>query len=283
MTTTITKSGLKATISIKGAELISLQDEQNTEFIWEGNPEFWGKHSPVLFPIVGTLKNNSYQYQEKTYHLSRHGFARDMEFSIIEKTENSVTFSLSSSAETLKVFPFEFELQLVYTLENTGLSIQYRVFNNNETEMPFSLGAHPAFALPGNFEDYSLLWTNNDPLYYNLLDKDLLSSVTQTLVLEDRKLALNYKLFENDALVFKTPRSKSVTILQKEKPLLKVTFEDFPSLGIWTKVGAPFICIEPWFGYSDPVDANGNILEKEAIQILESKAQFHAAFQISIL
>jgi galactose mutarotase-like enzyme len=115
--TTLKNNTLTAQIQHLGAELISLKSSQGKEYIWEGNPEFWGKHSPVLFPIVGTLKNNTFHHNEKNYHLSRHGFAREMEFQLIDSTENSATFSIQSSEETLKVYPFEFELHLIYTLE----------------------------------------------------------------------------------------------------------------------------------------------------------------------
>ena len=146
MTTTIKNGNLSAEIKHFGAELISLKTNQNKEYIWEGNPEFWGKHSPILFPIVGTLKDNSFYYNGMEYHLSRHGFARDMEFELIDVTQNSATFSIQSSEETLKVYPFEFELQLIYTLEENNLSIAYKVINKGKSTMPFSIGAHPAFS-----------------------------------------------------------------------------------------------------------------------------------------
>jgi len=132
--------------------LCSLKDNSNKEYIWNGNPIFWGKHSPVLFPIVGTLKDNSYQHDNVQYQLSRHGFAREMEFVLIDKQENSATFSLVASVETKEKYPFDFDLHLIYTLENKSLKIEYKVFNNGKTKMPFSIGAHPAFDLPGNFE-----------------------------------------------------------------------------------------------------------------------------------
>ena len=129
MNITISNNMLTATINSKGAELNSLKI-RNREYIWEGNPEFWGKHSPILFPIVGTLKDNSYTYDNQKFELSRHGFARDHEFKIIESSEDKVIFSLSSSPETLKVYPFEFELQVIYALEENQLKIQYKVINN---------------------------------------------------------------------------------------------------------------------------------------------------------
>lgn len=283
MNTTISNSTLKASIKNAGAELFSLKDNQNKEYIWEGNPDFWGKHSPVLFPIVGTLKNNTYTINKKEYQLPRHGFARDMEFQLTEKTGNSAVFSLESNAETLKKYPFEFELQLIYTLENTTLNIEYVVINKSESKMPFSIGAHPAIALPEKFENYAFKFEKTEPLKYNLLENDLISNKTETLKTTENVVPLNYKLFENDALVFKTLESNSLTILENSKPYVQVEFEDFPSLGIWTKDQAPFVCIEPWFGYSDTADNSGDLFKKEGILILEVDQSFHSKFSIKIV
>lgn len=283
MITIISNSILTAEIKHTGAELCSLKDNLNKEYIWNGNPDFWGKHSPVLFPIVGSLKNNTYQYDNKEFNLSRHGFAREMEFKLIEKQENSATFLLASSEQTLGKYPFDFNLYLIYTLNHKTLKIEYKVFNNGLSKMPFSIGAHPAFNLSGDFESYSLAFEEKDSLNYHLLEDGLISNTTNTLALDQNELHLNYKLFEKDALVFKNIQSKSVTILENSKPFLKVSYPNFPDLGIWTPTNAPFICIEPWFGYSDTVDKSGSLLDKEGIQVLEPKDTFHSAFSIEIL
>lgn len=280
MTTTIANSNLTAQINHSGAELFSLKNNKNKEFIWDGNPIFWGKHSPILFPIVGTLKNNSYRYNNIEYHLSRHGFARDMEFELIDKKENSATFSIQFSKETLKVYPFEFELQIIYTLDKNSLSIQYKVINNSKSQMPFSIGAHPAFALPGNFENYSIEFELDESLEYYLLENDLISKKTKNIAIQNKQVPLSYPLFENDALIFKSLKSNSLTILENSNPILRVNFKDFPNLGIWTKKDAPFLCVEPWFGYSDTEENSGNIFEKEGVQILNSGESFKAKFNI---
>lgn len=283
MNTTISNSTLTASIKHSGAELFSLKDNRNKEYIWEGNPDFWGKHSPILFPIVGTLKNNTYTIEGKEYQLPRHGFARDMEFQLINKTETSATFSLESTEETLKKYPFEFELQLIYTLENTSLNIEYKVINKGEVKMPFSIGAHPAIALPENFKNYALQFEKEEVLKYYLLENDLISDKTKTLQTTNNQVTLNYKLFENDALIFKTLESNSLTILENSKPYIKINFEDFPSLGIWTKDQAPFICIEPWLGYSDTAENSGNLFEKEGILVLNAHKTFNSKFSIKIV
>ena len=283
MTTTISNSNLTAQIKHLGAELFSLKTVQNKEYIWEGNPIFWGKHSPILFPIVGSLKNNSYSYNGKQYHLNRHGFARELEFELIEKSKESATFSLISTIETKKVYPFDFELQICYSLKGNKLNIDYIVSNKNERAIPFAIGAHPAFALPGNFTEYSLEFQQDEILNYHLLEEGLISNTTNQLQLKNKQLDLKYQLFEKDALVFKTLKSKSITILKNANPLLKVNFTDFPNLGIWTVANAPFICIEPWFGYSDTIHSSGNLVEKEGIQLVEANQKVQSNFSIEIL
>ncbi len=283
MTTTISNSNLTAQINHFGAELFSLKSNKNTEYIWEGNPAFWGKHSPVLFPIVGTLKNNYYNYNGIEYHLSRHGFARDMKFELIEKTENNLIFSLISSEETRKVYPFDFELQIIYTLDENSLNIGYKVINNGKSQIPFSIGAHPALALPGNLETYSIEFEKDEPLEYYLLENDLISNKTKKLAAKNKIVPMNYELFENDALIFKSLQSNFLTILENSNPIVRVNFGDFPNLGIWTKKDAPFLCIEPWFGFSDTEENSGNLFEKEGIQILDTNENFKAKFNIEIL
>jgi len=279
----LSNSNLTATINSSGAELISLKNRKDREFIWEGNSDYWDKHSPVLFPIVGSLKKNSYSYNNTIYHLPRHGFAREMEFNIIEKTDDKVVLSLQQSAATLEKYPFQFELQISYTLTNSVLKIGFKVINNNEVSMPFSIGAHPAFALANDFENYELLFEKSENLVVSKLENDLISNSTYKLPLKNISLHLKYPLFENDALIFKTLSSKSVTIAENEIPFLKVHFNDFPSLGIWTKNQAPFICIEPWIGYADTIESNGNLEEKEGIQILSINQTFETNYLIEIL
>ncbi|MEN9909573.1 MAG: hypothetical protein RLZZ540_2722 [Bacteroidota bacterium] len=284
MTTTISNAFITAKINHKGAELVSLKNNNsNQEYIWEGNPAYWGKHSPILFPIVGTLKNNTYKVNNSEYQLPRHGFARDMNFELIDKKEDSVTFSIQSSAETLKVYPFNFELQIHYSLDEKKLNIEYKVINKNQSKLPFSIGAHPAFSLDGNFEEYELKFKIEEALVYNLLENDLISNKTQILDTKDNLVKLNYKLFENDALIFKKLQSRSLTILKNETPLIKVHYQGFPHLGIWTKKDAPFICIEPWYGYSDTDESTGDIFKKEGIQIIEADKIFNSKFTIETI
>lgn len=283
MHTKISNSKLSVQIKSKGAELFSLKNNvTQREFIWEGNSDFWGKHSPVLFPIVGTLKNNTYRFENKEYQLPRHGFARDLEFKIVYQTENEVIFSLSSDENTAKLFPFKFELQMHYTLLDATLKLSYSVKNLDHKTLPFSIGAHPAFALPFEFENYSLQFEHQETLKSCTLENDLLSDKTFEIKLENKNLPLSYSLFANDALIFKTLKSKFITIVETENPILKISFSDFKNLGIWTKPNAKFICIEPWLGYSDTIHSNGNLSEKDGIQIVKENQTFCCSFSIEI-
>lgn len=283
MITTLENSKLTVKIKQLGAELFSITNSEQKEYMWEGDPAIWGKHAPILFPIVGTLKNNTYNYQEQQYHLTRHGFARDMHFEIVQSSKTAVTFSLKANAKTLEIYPFNFELQVSYSLQEASILVDYKVINNGENSMPFAIGAHPAFALGDNFNNYSLVFEKEETLKYFILSDDLVSDQTKVLDSINKKVALDYDLFAHDALIFKTIESKELTIVQKDKPILKVKYAGFPNLGIWTKINAPFICIEPWYGYSDTQTANGNLFEKEGIQKLNANQSFAAQYQIEIL
>lgn len=284
MTSTISNSKLIVRVNHKGAELISLiKIDSQKEYIWEGNPKYWGKHSPILFPIVGTLKKDSYTYKNKSYQLSRHGFARDMNFDLISHNENSALFSLKSNEITKEIFPFDFELQLIYTLNDFELTITYKVINQNSDDIYYSIGGHPAFALPNEFENYSLQFESNTNLISYELVNDLLSDKTKHIELTTNQLPLTYSLFEKDALIFKKLQSNQIQLLENTIPFLNFKFADFPNFGIWTKKNAKFICLEPWIGYSDVWNTNGNLVDKEGIQALESNASKKYTFSIEII
>lgn len=281
MEITIQNQAIKAVIKTKGAELSSLK-KGGKNYIWEINSEFWNKTSPILFPIVGALKNGEYFHEGKVYKLSRHGFARDFEFEVIENSENTVVFSLKSNEETLKVYPFHFELQLSYILEGNKLVVKYEIINRSSEKMYYSIGAHPAFNIDGNFEDFSLIFDDEKDLETYKLEKDLFSGKTEILKLNGNVLPLQYELFEEDALVFKNFATKSLTLAKNNESVLKVSFPDFPFLGIWTKKDAPFICIEPWLGIADNANASGKIEEKEGVQILENNSKKQIAWSVEL-
>jgi galactose mutarotase-like enzyme len=281
MKTTLKNNKYSATILHKGAELVEFKKE-NINYIWTIDEQFWNKTSPVLFPIVGRLKDDSYSINGEEFKMSRHGFARDYEFKVIEKTDKFVVFSLNENEETFQKFPFKFELQLKYELVGNKLTLTYIVVNNSKTIMPFNIGAHPAFSILGNFENFSLLFNNDEKLTSHLLNDDLFSGETFEVETKEKKINLSFDLFAKDALVFKSLNSTEIQILNQNKPYLKINFEGFPYLGIWTKQNAPFLCIEPWQGYADLENATGNIFEKEAIQVLKLNDKFTSSFSIEI-
>ena len=274
---------LTAKIFSKGAELFSLQNNHSSrEYMWEGNPDFWGKHAPVLFPIVGTLKDNQYQYKNNSFSMSRHGFARDLDFEVIETKANAVVLSLKANEKTKSNYPFDFELQICYTLAEKNLKVDYKISNKTDERMPFSIGGHPAFALPETFSSYFLEFEKPEELRSYVLEHDLLSSTTVEIPLQGNVLPLTYTLFEKDALIFKSLNSKKISILEENKPILSFYFDDFANFGIWTKVNAPFICLEPWLGYSDLTSSDGNFENKEAIQFVEANGTFSCSYSIDI-
>ena len=281
METVIDNGILKAVILNKGAELKSLSKGDH-HVIWEVDEAFWNKTSPILFPIVGALKDGHYFYNEKEYHLPRHGFARDQVFEVAECSSDRVVFSFKSNDETLKIYPFQFELKIIYTLIKDKLSIQYQIINLSNSEMLYSIGAHPAFAMDGNIEDYSLEFDNNKTLESHQLENDNFNGEIIQIPLSENRLALNYQLFENDAIVLKNYTTTSLVLLKNSQPKIKVDFQDFPFLGIWTKNNAPFICIEPWLGVADHVKTSGNLKDKEGIKTLEANSVDTLEWSISV-
>ncbi len=282
MIITLSNNKISASINTIGAELIRLEKD-NQNYIWTVNETYWNKTSPILFPIVGRLKNDAYTIADKKYELPRHGFARNFEFQILNQTENSVVFVLESNSETLKNYPFEFKLQLEYELDGNELKMKYSVENRSEVTMPFSIGAHPAFAIEDAFSDYSLQFNEAEEFVSYELENEQFSNSFRKINSENGQINLNYSLFEKDALVFKHLKSNELILLNKNKPVLSVQFEGFPYLGIWTKPNAPFLCIEPWCGLADNVNHNGNIFEKESIQLLEKNCVFQREIIISLL
>lgn len=275
----INNQHLSATFNALGAELTNLQNNERN-FIWTIDEKFWNRTAPILFPIVGQLKNDSYHYNNETYNLPRHGFARNLEFEVNKINDASIIFTLKANNETKKNYPFDFELHIGYFIVDKTLKVTYQVVNKNNFEMPFSIGAHPAFAVPTNFKNYSLAFEKQEILKNYSLVNELLTNNFETITLDNKILALDYPLFEKDALIIKTLQSKKVTILENGKPYLSVAYKDFPSLGIWTKINAPFLCIEPWFGFADNYSTDGNIITKEGIIILQNNDIFNCNYTI---
>ncbi len=277
-------------VAAKGAELQSIYHKQHKlEYLWSGDPAIWGKRSPVLFPIVGELKDKTYIYNGKKYNLSRHGFAREMEFEVTEQTDTSITFSIHSNEQILSIYPFVFAFSVRYTLIENALEITYTVENKSNETMYFSVGGHPAFKIPlvdgTAYEDYQLVFNKKETAGRWPISSEGLIETAPTPLLENESiLSLRKELFSADAIVFKALKSTSVTLKSiKTEHGLKVTFQDFPYLGIWETKGGDFVCIEPWCGIADSVNASGKLEEKEGINTLAPKGKFEATFSIEVI
>jgi galactose mutarotase-like enzyme len=295
---------LKISIHPKGAELQGLYHKgHEVDYLWNGDPAFWGKHSPLLFPIVGTLKDNLYYYQGKAYSLPRHGFARDRVFEAESQSGDSITFLLRSDESTRAVYPFDFELRVIYRLTAEGMSATYRVKNPSDTTsgngqslagpgggqspLYFSVGGHPAFKVPivsgTAYNDYYLEFDKAETAPRWPISKDgLIEREPQPLLRDTRTLPLTKDLFSRDALVFKHLISSGVALRSaRTERGLRMDFPGFPYLGIWAAANADFVCIEPWCGIADPVESDQQLVKKEGINRLEPGGVFEKTWTLA--
>lgn len=256
-----------------GAELTRIfHKDTGLEYLWNADSKFWGRHSPVLFPTVGRLVEDTYLVDGKPYHLGQHGFARDRDFQVVEQTEKSVRFELDADEDSLAVYPYKFKLSIIYTIEKNTVAVSYEVENTDNKRIYFSIGAHPAFNLPltdgTTFEDYYLDFGTEENLETLCLEGPYRSGEIKKVVDEAaRYLPLNYDLFKNDALIFEALKQKEMTIKSDKTPhFVKVSFPEFPFVGVWTaKAGTPFLCIEPWYGIADGAGESVELRDKAEI------------------
>lgn len=276
-----------ATFKSTGAELCSFTDlRTGMEYIWQADQTFWARHSPLLFPIVGKLNEDRYKINNKTYQLPQHGFARDKEFQCIEQDDQRLVFRLESDTTTLEVYPFSFKLDVIYTLQGNRLNIQFQVTNNSEEMMPFSIGAHPAFNCPlvhaADFEEYSLEFQRKENINRLLLNNGLLNEESEPFLQNEKKLNLLREYFQKDAIILKGLKSDWVRLIHKSGlQYIELNFKYFPYLGIWTKPGANFLCIEPWHGIADKEGFKGDITEKEGIIQLNPGKTYEIGYDIT--
>lgn len=280
---------LRISIHPKGAELQSIfHKESQTEYMWNGDPAFWGKHSPLLFPIVGSLKANTYYYKDKAYTLPRHGFGREMVFGVEEQTSGSITFLLRSGEQTRTNFPFDFELRVIYRLMAAGFSTTYQVANPAQEPLYFSVGGHPAFRVPlvpgTGYTDYYMEFDDALTAPRWPISKDgLIETRPEPLLRDARTLPLAKELFARDAVVFKHPASSGIALRSaRTERGLRMDFSGFPFLGIWAAPNADFVCIEPWCGIADSVDSNQQLTKKEGINRLEAGGQFERTWTLTV-
>ncbi len=281
MIVTLENEYLQIELKSFGAELTKVYSKKTKlQYIWHGDPTHWNRHTPILFPIVGRLKSDRYILHNREYELSKHGFARDQIFSIISQTENEVIFELSYTDETLVSFPFKFKLQVIYQLDNTKLSVTYKVGNQGDETMFYTIGAHPALKCPllenTDFSDYYIEFEKEETPKQLLLDPitGFRNNQIKSIAL-GKKLPLSYDLFINDAIIFEGLASKKVSLKsEKHNHGVHLEIPDWNFLAFWTKKeGTPFICFEPWMGITDANNSSLNYTDKLGIMKV-SNGQF---------
>ena len=280
---------IKIIISSSGAELQSIFHKINQiEYLWQADPNFWGKKSPVLFPIVGGLKNNQYYFHGKNYTLNRHGFAREKVFVVIQESSTKIQFILEFNDETTINYPFQFKLIIEYSIIYNQLFCNYSVENLGKNEMYFSIGAHPAFKVPlnesSNFDDWFLEFNKTENAGIYPLTNDGLLEISSTPFLNNtNQLHLTKELFYKDALVFKDLQSNKISLKSTSSKFgLRMQFDDFNYFGIWSAKNADFVCLEPWCGIADSVNATGDISQKEGINNLSANQTFSRTWSIEL-
>lgn len=273
------------TVSVEsfGAEIRSIKDQNGLEYMWQADPTYWKRTSPILFPLVGNYKDKESVYDGKTYTLSQHGFARDMEFDLVDSSKDRIVMRLEENEETLAKYPFKFMLEVEYVLTGKSVSVSWRVSGKDQDIMYFSIGAHPAFncCLKDSYltfakisDESSKAPVNDSITSYILNSEGLITNSTQKYDLDNGKLHLSNELFAGDALVVEDRQATSVSLYEKDKRIVTLDF-DAPLFGLWSPAGkdAPFMCIEPWYGRADGEDFDkklenrkyGNVLRKGEI------------------
>ncbi len=286
-------NGATAIASTFGGELISYKDISGTEYVWTGDKNYWTGHAPVLFPIVGALKNDTILIGEKSYTIAKHGFARKREFKVLEKTDNSIHFILTEDEETLLIYPFKFELHIIHALNEKGFKTEYKVINKSEITMFTCLGGHAGFCCPinkcENFNDYRLYFEKCESITPMFTDE---KSILHKENIKDKILdntdifALDYDDYDNDVLIFNNIVSRKVSVINKyTNKGFEFLFNGFNSLGIWTppKKKAPFICLEPWKGVPAYEDETGRFEDKPDVIKLSKNNSYSASYSMNLI
>lgn len=296
MSITLQNEFLKVEAVEKGAELISIKTvRDDAEYLWTAKSDIWARHAPILFPIIGKIKNNTYRINDNTYNLTQHGFARDMDFKVVENTNDKIIFKLAYDEETLAKYPYKFELMVKYELKDNKIEVSYNVKNVDNQEIYFSIGAHPGFNCPViggdtekeelKFEDYYFEFEKRETVSILPIDENgLLKESSAPFLYDSNIIHLKRELFKKDALIFKNLTSRKVSLKNiKNSRAVTVEFDGFPYLGLWSKPqGAPFVCVEPGFGHADFENFNGDFREKEGVLKLLSNQEFNCKYAIKI-
>lgn len=285
--------GFQAVADSHGGELVSFRDKQGVEYIWSGDPAFWSGRNPLLFPIVGSLKNGTVRFDGKDYKMPRHGFARDQEFAVVEQFADRIVFELRENQSTLARYPYPFKLQVCHQLDENGFSTSFRVENTGSIPMPFCIGAHTAFRCPlqegERFEDYDIVFEQPEEIAMRLLTNEgqLSSSLREPFLSGQDRFALNYELFARvDTVVLENLKSESIHLVHRKNGHgVRMDFKGFPMLAFWTKgvEKAPFICLEPWHGCAAVEDETGEFIDKPYCIILQPGEVKTLDYKVAVL
>ncbi|MBO9574564.1 MAG: aldose 1-epimerase family protein [Sphingobium sp.] len=266
----ISSGTLTATINPLGAELWSLRDRDGRELMTNADPAFWTGHAPLLFPIIGEVAGGRYRLDGQEYELGRHGFARRMPFTLVEQASDRALFRLTDTEETRAAYPFAFTLDAEFALEGVALTMTVTATNRDDHDMPASFGFHPGFAWPLPYgaprEAHRIVFDREEPEPLKQLVDNLIAIEDRPTPVEGRTLALKDSLFENDALVWEGLASEKLFYGPEGGPALEIAWGGTPNLGIWTKPGAPYVCVEPWAGIADRAGFTGEIWDKPGIR-----------------
>lgn len=282
-------SEIRVEIDSHGAELKSLvKKSTGVEYMWCADEKYWARTSPVLFPFVGSVREGVYRTNGKDYTMGQHGFARDMEFTLIRQEKESIWFSLRSSEETQNKYPYSFVLYIGYELVGRQVRVLWKVENISTSAMYFSIGGHPAFNCPLNASekqtDYYLKFDSTEKIEGRLLEGGLLCKKVKELEVDNGYYQITDTMFDDDALIIEGKQASEVSLCRPDKtPYLTVVF-DAPLFGLWSpaKKEAPFICIEPWYGRADEVDFSGELKDRPYGNILEANQVFERSYTIRI-
>ena len=281
---------LKCEIDLHGAEVKSLiRKSDGREMMWCGDPAYWGRTSPVLFPFVGAVKDKTYRYDGKSYIIGQHGFARDKDFIMESQTNTEIWFRLTESEDTLAVYPFRFVLRIGYRVEESTLRVMWEVNNPSEKELWFSIGAHPAFAIP-SLQGHSLrLFDQKGKLLKRLENRvfgkyGCVSYQFDEILLKDGYLPLTESLFDGDALVLEDCQIGRADLLDEDRNMLVSLSFDAPVVGIWSppRKNAPFVCIEPWYGRCDAEAYDGELQERDYECMITNGDNFVVNYMITV-
>lgn len=257
-----------------GAQLRSVKDKSGTEFMWHADPKFWGKSAPVLFPICGCLKDDKYEYMGKEYQMNGHGFASKMDFAVREHTESRLSLYITDTEETLRMYPFRFDLEVVFTLDGNSVKVEYIVTNKGDGTMYYSIGCHEAYACPEGVEEYAVEFGKPITADTYLLDGRIFSGKTMRIADSCTSLDIKEEYFDLDSLCFKNMGTHTATLVHKNSDRrVRVDFPGFDYFLIWHEPGSGFLCLEPWKGFPDYTSHDYDFTKKDGIIALDVNAR----------